>query len=109
MLSLECIELGKSGIELSLKGVDLVENCVQLVVVLANTDRAKNGIPVGVSEGKDGARAVADDVKARSGARQNVEKPSGERRCDDQGEKEAHLQGVRQVHDKTVMHDVALM
>ncbi len=86
MSSLECIELSNSGIE--------------LVVVLTNTDRAKDGIPVGVSEGEDGARAVADDVEAWGGARQNVEKPSGERRCDDQGEKEAHLQGVRQIHDE---------
>ncbi len=66
--SLSGIQLGKSQFEILLEGVDLAEHCNKLVVHVTNTDRAKNGIPVGFSEGKDGASAVTCDAEAWGGA-----------------------------------------
>ena len=101
-MSLECIELYTSGIQLKasgievvLEGVDLAEHRSQLVVHLTEADCAKDGIPVGVTEGEDGARAVGENFESISSIGHHGDEAESEHSSSDEGDNETHLKGVR--------------
>ncbi len=58
------VQLGAGGIKILLQLFNLAKHCSQLVVHVTKTNCAKDGIPVGVTEGEDGTRAVSEDFES---------------------------------------------
>ena len=105
-MSLEGIELetgrvqfSTSGIEILLEAANLTKHRSQLVVHLTETNCAKDGIPVGVTEGEDGTRAVSEDFESIGISVRLHEDEAEAKRIgsSNQCSNKLHLQGVKKV------------
>ncbi len=90
---LEGIDLGTCGIKIFLQLFNLAKHRIQLVVHLTKTDRTKDSIPVGVTEGEDGTRAVGEDIEGWRLLGKHGDQAGGKRNSSNQGDNEAHLYG----------------